>query len=106
LPVSQKKQRPNKTFDLENALYYNNGIGEKMQQITVRQQINKRLEILPVNLQKKVLSYITRLSDSGIPHGIPGKKLVRLAGGLDKEDADELLQIIEEGCERIDYNEW
>lgn len=41
-----------------------------MQQLTIRQQIDKELE------------------------------------ALSDEDAKELIQIIEEGCERIDYNEW
>jgi len=77
-----------------------------MQQMTVRQQIDRELEALPVDLQRKVLDYITHLNGTGIPPGTPGKKLIKLAGTLSNEDAEELKQIIEEGCEKIDYNEW
>jgi hypothetical protein len=86
--------------------YYNIQKGERMQQLTVRQQIDKELEVLPVDLQRKVLDYISHLSGPGIPPGVPGSELIKFAGTLSDEDAEELIQIIEEGCERIDYNEW
>jgi hypothetical protein len=74
--------------------------------MTVREQIDRELEALPVDLQRKVLDYITHLNGVGFPPGTPGKKLIKLAGTLSNEDAEELKQIIEEGCEKIDYNEW
>lgn len=77
-----------------------------MQQITVKQQIERELDVLTVDMQRKVLEFITHLSDSGIPPGVPGKKLIKFAGSLSEEDAEELSQIIQEGCEKIDYNEW
>ncbi|UCH96008.1 MAG: hypothetical protein JSV88_03935 [Candidatus Aminicenantes bacterium] len=77
-----------------------------MQQMTVREQIERELDVLSVNMQRKILDYITHLSGPGIPPGVPGKELLKFAGTLADEDARELTQIIEEGCERIDYNEW
>ena len=77
-----------------------------MQQMTVKQQIDKELDILTLDKQRKVLNFITHLSGSGIPPGVPGKKLIKFAGSLSEEDAEELSQIIQEGCEKIDYNEW
>jgi len=77
-----------------------------MQQISVKQQIDKKLEVLPVEIQRKVLFYIDHLTESATPRGVPGKKLIEFAGTLSEEDAEELIQIIEEGCERIDDNEW
>ena len=77
-----------------------------MQQMTVKQQIDRELEVLPVDMQRKVLDYIAHLTGSGIPPGVPGKKLIKFAGTLSEEDAEELIQIIQEGCEKIDYNEW
>ena len=77
-----------------------------MQQMTVKQQIDKELDVLTLDKQRKVLDFITHLSGSGIPPGVPGKKLIKFAGSLSEEDAEELSQIIQEGCEKIDYNEW
>ena len=82
------------------------GKQKKMQQMTVRQQIDRKLEVLPPNIQRKVLYYIDHLTEPSIPRGVPGKKLIELAGTLSNEDAEELTRIIEEGCERIDDNEW
>jgi hypothetical protein len=77
-----------------------------MQQITVKQQIDRELDVLTVDKQRKVLDFIIHLSGSGIPPGVPGKNLIKFAGSLSEEDAEELSQIIQEGCEKIDYNEW
>jgi len=77
-----------------------------MQQMTVKQQIARELDVLTVDKQRKVLDFITHLSSSGIPPGVPGKRLIKFAGSLSEEDAEELSQIIQEGCEKIDYNEW
>ena len=74
--------------------------------MTVKQQIDKELDVLTLDKQRKVLNFITHLSGSGIPPGVPGKKLIKFAGSLSEEDAEELSQIIQEGCEKIDYNEW
>ncbi len=71
-----------------------------MQQISVRQQIEKRLDSLPKKLQCKVLDYVTNLDASGLPPGVPGKELLHFAGSLSFEDAEELNRIIEDGCER------
>lgn len=67
-----------------------------MQQMTVKQQIDKELDILTLDKQRKVLDFITHLSGSGIPPGVPGKKLIKFAGSLSEEDAEELSQIIQE----------
>jgi hypothetical protein len=70
-----------------------------MQHATVRQQIDRELDVLPVEWQRRVLDYITHLAEPAIPRGVPGKNLLKFAGSLSDEDADELTRIIEEGCE-------
>jgi hypothetical protein len=77
-----------------------------MQQMTVKQKIDRELDVLTVDKQRKVLDFIINISGSGIPPGVPGKNLIKFAGSLSEEDAEELSQIIQEGCEKIDYNEW
>jgi hypothetical protein len=36
----------------------------------------------------------------------PGRDLRRFAGVLDPEAAREMIEAIEEGCERVDLDEW
>lgn len=42
----------------------------------------------------------------GTPAGTPGRDLVRFAGTLDNASAGEMTKAIEQGCERVDLNEW
>ncbi len=78
-----------------------------MQQVSIKGQINKKLNIMPVNLQRKVLDFITRLTHHGAPpKRNDGKNLAKLAGLLSVEDAEELTEIINANCEQIDNNEW
>jgi hypothetical protein len=42
----------------------------------------------------------------GRPRGTPGRELLKFAGILSPEEAKEMTDAIEEGCERIDPNEW
>jgi len=76
-----------------------------MQQVSIKSQINRELDILPVNLQKKVLDFVTRLSRSATHRRKDGEKLAKLAGLLTHEEAEELKEIINANCERID-DEW
>jgi len=76
-----------------------------MQQVSIKGQINKELDILPANLQRKVLDYVTRLSHAAPPKRKDGEKLAKLAGLISHEEAEELTEIINANCEQID-NEW
>jgi hypothetical protein len=38
--------------------------------------------------------------------GVPGQALLRFAGSLGPEEAWQISAAIDEGCERIDANEW
>jgi hypothetical protein len=77
-----------------------------MQQVSIKSQIVKEVDVLPLDLQKKVLDFIKLITDSTTPRGVSGKRLMNIAGLMTEDEADELSQIIEDGCERIDYNEW
>jgi hypothetical protein len=76
-----------------------------MQQASIKGQINKELEIMPVNLQQKVLDFVTRLAQAVPPKRKDGEKLAKLAGLISHEEAEELTEIINANCEQID-NEW
>jgi hypothetical protein len=60
---------------------------------------------LPPPLQQTVVNYARTLAE-GRPRGTPAHELLKLAGTLDPEDAREMMEAIEEGCERIDLDGW
>jgi len=73
----------------------------------VHDELIKQLDQLPVGQQRRVLDFARSLSSpSAAPRGIPGHELLRFAGTISPEDAQEMMDAIEEGCERIDLNEW
>jgi len=76
-----------------------------MRQTTIKSQINKELAIMPVKLQRKVLDFVIHLSHTLSPQKKDGEKLVKLAGLISIEDAEELSEIIKTDCEIID-NDW
>jgi hypothetical protein len=68
-------------------------------------ELLKQIDQLPSDLQKQVLDYAKNLKSSP-PQGTPGSELLRLAGTISDDDAQEMMKAIEEGCEQIDYDEW
>lgn len=38
--------------------------------------------------------------------GTPGSELLRFAGTLSTDEADEMLRVIEEGCGQINHDAW
>ena len=73
--------------------------------IAFQNELLKQIDQLPSNLQEQVLSFVKNLK-SATPQGTPGRELLRFAGTISDEDAQDMMKAIEEGCERIDYNEW
>jgi len=64
----------------------------------VQQEIAKRVGKLPPAAQEQVLRYVTSLA----PAGKKGSELLQFSGTLDPLCAKEMIEAIEEGCERID----
>ncbi len=73
--------------------------------LEIAQQIIKQLDQLPLELQRKVLEFTQALLLS-LPKGVPGKQLLRFAGIIGHDDIQAMSQAIEEGCEKVDTNEW
>ena len=65
----------------------------------------KEVGQLPPPLQRKVVDFAHSLAKSR-PRGTPAKQLLKFAGILSPEEAKAMMDAIEEGCERIDPNEW
>ncbi len=72
---------------------------------TIKQEIIRQLDHLPLELQRRVLDFTQALLISS-PKGIPGKRLLHFAGVLGTEEIQAIAQAIEAGCERVDANEW
>ncbi|MBI3990358.1 MAG: hypothetical protein HY347_12175 [candidate division NC10 bacterium] len=55
--------------------------------------------------QRQVLEFARSLRRRHI-RGTPGAKVLELAVGIDPEDLKRMEEAIEEGCERIEPDEW
>lgn len=70
-----------------------------------RREMIKRLDRLPSEIQIKILD----LAEAAAPSpqkGVSGKKLLRFSGILNADDVTDMTQVIENGCEKVDINEW
>lgn len=71
----------------------------------VKEQILSDLDRLSPEQQKRAAELVHGLV-SPLPKGASVEGLLELAGTLDDESAREMMQAIEEGCERVDVDEW
>jgi hypothetical protein len=69
------------------------------------EEVIEQLKGLPQELQVRVLEYTRSLAQSA-PRGIPGRQLLRFAGVIPLDDVELMSEAIEQGCERVDANEW
>lgn len=69
---------------------------------SIRDKLLSQIEKLPYDLQLRVLDFVKAL----IPKGVEGKSLLRFEGAISVDDLKLISKTIEEGCERIDFNEW
>ncbi|REJ85166.1 MAG: hypothetical protein DWQ45_19495 [Planctomycetota bacterium] len=60
---------------------------------------------LPVEKQRQVLEFARTLATAP-PHGVPGSNLLRFAGAINESDLNAMSQAIQDGCERVDVDEW
>jgi len=65
----------------------------------------KHFEDMSTDTEKIVTSSVLNPDNSSI-RGIPGQQLLQFAGAIHTEDLKLMRQIIEEGCEQVDLNEW
>jgi hypothetical protein len=72
---------------------------------TIEAEIREQLNQLPPEQQHQVLEFARSLVKALI-RGVPGKALLRFAGILDTDDLATMKQAIEEGCERLNQDDW
>ena len=68
-------------------------------------QILEEINGLPRDQQRRVLEFARTLALSA-PAGIAGKELLRFGGLIPPDDLRRMSAAIDEGCERIDADEW
>ena len=78
-----------------------------MLQPNLKEQIINRLDGYTVEQQQKILEYMESMA-SQLPVGVgtAGSNLLHYAGTLSKEEAEEMIRVIEEQCELIDTSDW
>ncbi len=72
---------------------------------TLVDKVVDQLKTLPYEMQWRVFEFTRALAIS-VPRGVPGLQLLRFAGAIPLDDLQLMRQTIEEGCERVDTNEW
>ena len=73
--------------------------------VSIVEKVVEQLKALPQELQWRVLEFTRSLSISN-PHGISGMQLLRFAGAIPLDDVEIMREVIEQGCEQVDSNEW
>lgn len=73
-----------------------------MTNTAIKENIIAQLDKLPYILQLRVLDFAKAI----IPKGVDGKSLLRFEGAISPDDLKLMSKAIEEGCEKVDINEW
>ena len=76
-----------------------------MASASVRKEILDELNRLGTEQQRRVLDFARALVTPQ-PRGVPGKALLSFAGAISPDDARAMAQAIEEGCEKVNPDEW
>lgn len=71
----------------------------------VKDQILQDLDQLSPERQKQAAELVHGLVGR-LPKGASIEDLMQLSGSLDDQSAREMMEAIEEGCERVDLDEW
>ncbi len=71
----------------------------------IKEQILNDLDRLAPEQQKRAAELVHSLVSS-LPKGTHGRDLLRFAGTIDDTSAREMMEAIDEGCGRVDLDEW
>jgi len=72
---------------------------------SITKEIVERMQELPLPQQRLVLEMVRSLVGTP-PQGVPAEELLAFAGVISPEDARQMTQAIDEGCEQVDANAW
>jgi hypothetical protein len=71
----------------------------------LKDQILEQVNVLLLEERRRVLDFARALAASA-PTGAPGKELPRFAGMFEASEARRMAEVIKDGCERVDLDEW
>lgn len=72
---------------------------------SIVEAVVEQLRDMPQHLQWQVLEFARALVKAEV-RGSPGQQLLGLAGGIALAELQQMSEAIEQGCERVDINEW
>ena len=72
---------------------------------SIEREVVAQLGKLPLEKQQQVL-YFARALAGANQRGVPGQDLLRFAGTIEVSDLQAMSRAIEEGCEKVNQNEW
>jgi hypothetical protein len=72
---------------------------------SIRKEILGQLDQLGSDQQRRVLDFARSLA-TNTSRRVPGKDLLSFVGAISDDDLRMMTQAIEEGCERVNLNEW
>jgi hypothetical protein len=73
--------------------------------LIIEKALHEQLDRLPLEQQRQVLEFARALAVTKV-RGVPGSSLARFAGSIDPEDIEAMSRAINEGCEKVNSNEW
>lgn len=73
--------------------------------ISIIDEVVEQLKVMPQPLQRQVLEFVRSLVKAEV-RGTPGQQLLRFAGSIPSDDLQLMREAIEQGCERVDIDEW
>lgn len=71
----------------------------------IEKELSICLEQLPVEQQRQVLKFAQTLATPPL-QGVQGANLLQFAGAIGDSDLEAMSQAIENGCEKVDVDEW
>jgi len=76
-----------------------------LENISIKEKIIEQIEKLNPEQQKQILNF-AKVFELGKSKGVKGKELLRFSGAIEKSDLDIMELAIEEGCEKVNVNDW
>jgi len=76
-----------------------------MSKPSIRDELLEELKRLGEADRRRVLDYVRSLSE-GSAHGVSGESLLSHLGAMPEAEADEIVEAIEEGCEKVNLDAW
>lgn len=71
----------------------------------LKDQIINQLDGLSEDEQRRILEFVRSVA-APTPEGVSGRSLLHFTGLFEVEDAHRMAEAVEEGCERVDPDEW